>query len=300
MTTTDAPQSAHRSRGAFYLIITSFVWGVAFVPQRIASAHIEANTFNAIKYLGATVLMLSLFWRTLRGHFRASALTRMAVLGFLLFAGSVFQQIGVASTTAGKAGFITGLYMVFTPILLMTLWRTQISRRCWFGALSALCGLGLLCVDERLTIVIGDLWVLGSAIMFSLLLIYGDRFVAQNDPITLATGQYFFCGIFSALGLVLFERPTCIAIQQAAPSLAYMIFFSTGVGYTFALIGQRYVRPEIAGLILALEAVFAALAGSIFLDERLNAQQASGCALMLIGCLIAQQSPAAPGATEQV
>jgi drug/metabolite transporter (DMT)-like permease len=292
MTTTQAPQFAHRYRGALYLIITSFVWGVAFVPQRLASAHIEANTFNAIKYLGATVLMISLFWRTLQRHFRTTALGQMTVLGFLLFAGSVLQQIGVASTTAGKAGFITGLYMVFTPILLVTFWRAHVSRRCWFGALTAFCGLGLLCIDERLTIVIGDLWVLGSAIMFSLLLIYGDRFVARNDPITLATGQYFFCGIFSALGLLLCERPTYVAIQEAAPSLTYMIFFSTGVGYTLALIGQRYVQPQIAGLILALEAVFAALAGWIFLGELLNSQQIFGCALMLSGCLIAQQAPA--------
>lgn len=299
MTTTEAPQFAHRYRGALYLIITSFVWGVAFVPQRLASAHIEANTFNAIKYLGATVLMVSLFWKTLRTHFRATALAQMIVLGFLLFAGSALQQMGVASTTAGKAGFITGLYMVFTPILLMAFWRSRVSTRCWLGALSALCGLGLLCIDERLVIAIGDLWVLGSAIMFSLLLIYGDRFVARNDPITLATGQYFFCGMFSALGLILFERPTTIAIQEAAPSLAYMIFFSTGIGYTLALIGQRYVRPEIAGLILALEAVFAALAGWMFLGERLNAQQIFGCALMLIGCLIAQQSSTAPDTVKE-
>ncbi len=298
MITTEAPQFSHRQRGVLYLIITSFVWGVAFVPQRLASAHIEANTFNTIKYLGATVLMLSLFRKTIGRHFRATAVGQMIVLGFLLFAGSVLQQIGVASTSAGKAGFITGLYMVFTPLLLMTFWRSRVSDRCWLGALAALCGLGLLCVDERLAVVMGDIWVLGAAIMFSLLLIYGDRFVAENDPITLATGQYFFCGIFSALGLVLFEQPSTFAIQQAAPSLAYMIFFSTGIGYTLALIGQRYVRPEIAGIIMALEAVFAALAGWIFLDERLNAQQFLGCSLMLIGCLIAQQSSAAPDTTD--
>lgn len=299
MTTAEAPQLPHRQRGVLYLVITAFVWGVAFVPQRLASAHIEANTFNAIKYLGAAVLMLSLFWRSIVRHFRATAFTQMIVLGFLLFAGSVLQQIGVASTTAGKAGFITGLYMVFTPIMLMTFWRSPVSPRCWLGVLAALCGLGLLCVDERLAIVMGDLWVLGSAIMFSLLLIYGDRFVARNDPITLATGQYFFCGMFSALGMMLFERPSTVAILHAAPSLAYMIFFSTGIGYTLALFGQRYVRPDIAGIILALEAVFAALAGWIFLDERLNAQQVLGCALMLSGCLIAQRATAASDAIEK-
>jgi drug/metabolite transporter (DMT)-like permease len=299
MTINEPPHASHHYRGALYLLITSLVWGFAFVPQRLASAHVEANTFNTIKYLGATALMLSIFWGTLRKHLRTTSSRKMLLLGFLLFAGSALQQIGVASTTAGKAGFVTGLYMVFTPILLMMFWRTRVSLRCWLGALVALCGLALLCVDERLTIATGDLWVLGSAIMFSLLLIYGDRFVAQNDPITLATGQYFFCGMFCALTLVLCERPTFPAIKEAAPSLAYMIFFSTGIGYTLALVGQRYVRPEIAALIMALEAVFAALAGWLVLDERLNTQQIIGCAFMLLGCLVAQQSSTRPAPTTQ-
>lgn len=290
MTINETTRVSHHYRGAFYLLITSLVWGFAFVPQRLASSHVEAHTFNAIKYLGATVLMVSLFWKTLRQHLRVTPSKQMALLGFLLFAGSALQQIGVASTTAGKAGFITGLYMVFTPILLMTLWRANVPTRCWTGAFVAVSGLSLLCVNERLTIARGDLWVLGSALMFSLLLIYGDRFVARSNPITLATGQYFFCGIFSALALALSERPTLGAMYEAAPSLAYMIFFSTGIGYTLALVGQRYVRPEIAALIMALEAVFAALAGWLLLDERLNSQQLIGCSLMLIGCLVAQQA----------
>jgi drug/metabolite transporter (DMT)-like permease len=301
MTINEQPRAPHHYRGALYLLITSLVWGFAFVPQRLASAHVEAHTFNAIKYLGATVLMLSIFWRTLRRHLRTTSSGQMLLLGFLLFAGSALQQIGVASTTAGKAGFITGLYMVFTPILLMTFWRTRISLRCWIGAVIAVFGLVLLCINEQLTIDGGDLWVLCSALMFSLLVIYGDRFVATNDPITLATGQYFFCGIFCSLALVLRERPTVSAIQEAAPSLAYMIFFSTGIGYTLALVGQRYVRPEIAALIMALEAVFAALAGWLVLDEHLNTQQGIGCAFMLLGCLIAQQSStrATPATQEQ-
>lgn len=290
MITESSSHSSNHYRGSLYLLMTALVWGVAFVPQRIASAHIEAGTFNAIKYLGATILMLALFWKTLWRHVRVDAIGPTVTLGFFLFAGSVLQQVGVASTTAGKAGFITGLYMVFTPVLLLTVWRTRISVYCWLGAFMALLGLALLCVDERLSIGSGDLWVVGSALMFSLQLIYGNRFVLRHEPITLATGQYLFCGVFSACSLLLSESPTRDGIVAAAPSLAYMIFFSTGIGYTLALFGQRYVKPEVAALIMALEAVFAALAGWLVLEEQLALRQLFGCLLMLVGCVVAQRA----------
>ncbi len=205
----------------------------------------------------------------------------------------------MASTTAGKAGFITGLYMVLTPILLRAVWRVHISPRCWLGVSLAVTGLALLCVDDRLSITTGDLWVLGSAVLFSLQLIYANRFVAQHEPITLATGQYFFCGIFSACCLLVSERPTLSNVLTAWPSLAYMIFLSTGVGYTLALVGQKYVRPEVAALLMALEAVFAAIAGWLLLEEHLAIRQLIGCSLMLVGCVVAQRTTVAPNVLDQ-
>jgi drug/metabolite transporter (DMT)-like permease len=275
-------------RGTIFLIISSLVWGIAFVPQRIASAHIEANTFNAIKYLGATVLMTALFGARIKLNLSINLVRQTLTLGALLFAGSYLQQRGVASTTAGKAGFITGLYMAITPILLITFWRTSVSLSVWLGALSALVGLSLLSVNNDLSVVGGDLLVFLSAFMFALQIIYGDRFVHSSDAVALATGQYLFCGIFSALALAIFETPTLNGVYSALPSLGYMIIFSTGIGYTLALIGQRYVLPEIAGIILGLEAVFAAIAGWLLLDEALNQRQLIGCGLMLLGCYLAQ------------
>lgn len=278
------------------LLLVAAVWGSGFVAQRTGMEYVGPFAFNAVRFaVGGLVLLPLLGWSGRRcgstedrrgidkGELRGGVL-----LGILLFAGASFQQIGLVYTSAGKAGFITGLYVVIVPLLLALVWRERVRWSGWVGAALAATGLFLLSVRADLQLDPGDGWVLGSAVMWALHVIAIGRIAATRDPVRLAAVQYFVCSLLSLPVALLVEPGAWVGAIMAAPAILYAGVLSTGLAYTGQIIAQRHTAATHAAIILSMEAVFAALFGALFLSETLTTQQTVGCGLMLAGMLLAQ------------
>lgn len=269
------------------LLGAALVWGSTFVPCKIAAASLGALFFNGLRFLLGALFVLSMAGRRLRG-LSLQEVGRGALVGFVLFAGAAFQQAGLAFTTAGKAGFITGLYVVLVPLLLALFWRQRSGWNAWVASLLAATGLFLLSAEGRLSLAPGDGLVLVAAALYSLHVILIDRLVGRTEPLRLAAMQYLACGLYSlAVGLVL-ESPSWEALRPVWWTVLYTAVFSVVVGYTLQMLGQRDAPPTVAAVMMSLESVFAALFGGWLLGERLAPIQWLGGGLMLLGMVLAQ------------
>jgi drug/metabolite transporter (DMT)-like permease len=208
-------------------------------------------------------------------------------LGLALFAGASLQQIGLVYTTAGKAGFITGLYVIIVPILGLV-WRQQPKIGTWMGAFLAAFGLYFLSVTEQFTIDLGDLLVLIGAFFWAAHVLIIGWLSPRINPIKLAFSQYLACSILSLITATVIEDISMRSISQAAIPILYGGLLSVGIAYTLQVIAQREAHPAHAAILLSLEAVFAAIGGWLILDEVISARGLFGCGLMLAGMLLSQ------------
>ena len=282
------------AKGDLLLLLTALIWGSAFVAQKVGMDHMGPFLFTGIRFaLGALVLtpLILLFSRPVS----AAPLARkgpslfMAGLlaGTLLFAGSILQQIGIIYTTAGKAGFITGLYVVIVP-LLGCIWGFRPGRGSMFGALLAVTGLYLLTITSGFYISLGDSLVIMCAFMYALHVLAIGWMAPRLDVLKLAALQFWVCaGISLMIGLVV-EDWSWSAIRAAAVPIIYGGVLSVGVAFTLQVVAQKRSPPTHAAVILSLETVFAVLAGVIILGEALSMRGWTGCSLMLAGMLAAQ------------
>ena len=273
------------------LLLTAAVWGLAFVAQRAGMAYVGPFTYNAARFaLGAAVLevlLRGLQARTRRPRPQAH-MRHGLLLGLLIFAGASLQQAGLVYTTAGKAGFITGLYVVLVP-LLSALAGRRVPRAVWWGAGLAVVGLYLLSGAETWRLAKGDLLVLLSAFFWALHVLAVDRFGGQNDSLRLAARQFWVVAALSAGVAWLGERPAWAGLWAAGPAILYGGLISVGVGYTLQVVAQRRAEPGLAAIILSLEAVFAQLGGVVLLGEALTTRSLVGASLMLAGMILAQR-----------
>lgn len=278
------------------LLTTALFWGSAFVPCKIAAASLDAFLFNGLRFLLGAFLVIATAGRRMRGLSRRE-IGGGVLAGLVLFAASAFQQIGLGFTTAGKAGFITGLYVVLVPFLLTVVWRQWPGWAAWGASILAAVGLFLLSAEGRLTIAPGDGLVLIAAALLALHVILIGQLVLWADPLRLAVVQYGACSLFNLpLGLTL-GHDTLVGLPSAWWAILYTAVFSIGAGYTLQNLAQRHAPPTDAAVIMSLEAVFAALFGGWLLGERLTPLQLVGCGLMLSGMILAQRSvmrPASP------
>ncbi len=277
------------------LLLVAVVWGSAFVAQRTGMEQVGPFTFNVTRFaLGGLVSLLiylveTRFFPRKRGS-RPGYLRGGLLLGLLLFGGASAQQIGLVSTSAGQAGFITGLYVVFVPLLLALVWRERVRWNGWAGAGLAVVGLFLLSVQAEFRLSPGDSWVLAGAFFWALHVIAVGRVTPGRDPFFLATVQYFVCALLSLLAALALERWEWNGVLLAGPAILYTGVLSAGLGYTTQIVAQRHTTPARAAIILSSEAVFAALSGWLLLSEGLTTRQLLGCGLMLAGMLLAQTS----------
>jgi len=282
-----------RRNANFMLLAAAAIWGFAFVAQRVGMRHIGPLTFNGVRFaLGTAILVPVVLGRMRAGRKGWSPGVRRAGLGagLLIFAGSTLQQFGIVWTTAGKAGFITGLYVVFTPLIGL-LFGQRTSGRAWFGAALALAGLYLLSARGPLAIDPGDGLVLLSAFFWAGHVLWVGHAARRVDPLQLALLQFGICAGLSLAGGLLFEDTAPAALGAAAVPILYAGLFSVGAAYTLQVLAQRHARPTPAAIILSLESVFAALGGWLLLDEVLPLRGVLGCALMLVGVIAAQLGP---------
>ncbi|MBN1643087.1 MAG: DMT family transporter, partial [Anaerolineae bacterium] len=201
---------------------------------------------------------------------------------------SVLQQAGLAHTTAGKAGFITGLYVVFVPLFVAAVWRTRAHWTAWVASLVAAAGLFLLSVQGQWTLAAGNALELAGAVLWAWHVIAIDRLAKGSHPLHISLVQCLVAGAWNlGLGLAV-EAQTLSGLWTAWWAVAYGGLLSVGVGYTLQVYGQRHAAPTDAAIILSMESVFAALFGWLLLREALTWVQLTGCALMLCGMLLAQ------------
>ena len=217
-----------------------------------------------------------------------SALTGGICCGLFLTAGSVFQQMGVVYTSAGKAGFITAMYMLFVPILNYILFKKKNSWLVWLAVLVGVGGMYLLCVKEDFTLTRGDFLVCICALMFSGHILCCDHFVRVAKPIELAAVQFATAAVVSAVTALLLETPGWDGIASAAVPIIYCGVVSGGIGYTLQIVAQKYTDPAIASLLMSLESVFAVIAGAVLLGEQMSSRELLGCVIMFAAIILVQ------------
>jgi len=290
---------AERTASFLALFLASAIWGFAFVAQRAGMEHVGPFTFNGVRFLlGSAVLLPFLVLRRGRGApfapaSRRSALRGLALAGVVLFASASLQQVGIVHTTAGKAGFITGLYVVLVPLFGL-LRRHRIGLPVWVGAALAVGGLYLLNVTGRFAVGLGDGLVLASAFGWAVHVHVIGWLAGRVRPLLVAAAQFTVCGALSLVVALFTEAIEAEALARAAVPILYAGLLSTGVAYTLQVVGQQRIDPARAGILLSLEGTFAALGGWMLLGETMTGRMLAGCGLMLAGMLVSQIVSPAP------
>ncbi|WP_028575468.1 DMT family transporter [Desulfonatronovibrio hydrogenovorans] len=279
------------------LLLTALIWGVAFVAQRAGMDHMGPFIYNAVRFgLGAASLLPVIWYRQKKGlvdhafqkHTDKSALLKAGIIsGLLLFLGSSLQQVGIVYTTAGKAGFITGLYVVIVPVLGL-IWKIRPGPGVWLGALLAASGLYFLTITDGLRIEFGDFLVLLCAVAFALHVLAIGWLVTKVDCVKLAAAQFLVTSVLSFIVALVFEEILLSSLRDGLIPILYGGIMSAGVAYTLQIVAQREALPGHAAIILSLESVFAVIAGWMILSEYLGIREISGCILMFSGMLAAQ------------
>ena len=284
--------------GSILLILVAFIWGTAFVFQRVGMDHIEPVTFTASR-MTLSALAVGLVALLLKKHGpspRAAGETNNthAVLiggiccgAFLAFA-SIFQQAGIVYTTAGKAGFITAMYMLLVPIINFVIFRKKSSWIVWVAVLLGVVGMYLLCMTESFRLSQGDTLVCICAVLFSGHILCCDYFVGKGNPIQISAIQFVTAAIISWIASFILESPDMDKVISAALPILYCGVVSGGAGYTLQLVAQKHTEPAIASLLLSLESVFAVISGALILHEVMSTQEMLGCIVMFTAIVLVQ------------
>ena len=314
-------------KGVTLLLIGSFIWGTTFVAQSMGTNHLNAFSFNCIRnFIGVVALVPVLLWQICietknmnnvhktsscisspiseQNSKKANSFARLStnlknifnrdlVLGGLacgtaLCLASYFQQLGIESSTVGKSAFITTLYIVLVPLLGL-FFKKKLPLQIWCGVILAMIGLYMLCMkDEAFVLTTGDVYLLLCAFFFTIQITAIDHFAPKVNCIALSMMQFLVTAIFSGIGMIFTEIPTLENIWGAMIPLLYAGVLSSGIAYTFQIIGQKHLAPTVASLLMSLESVFATLAGWIVLKEILSTQEFIGCGLVFAAVILTQ------------
>ncbi len=285
-------------RANLLLLLTSVIWGFAFVAQRTGMESVGPFTFNGLRFAIGGLVLLPVVAYLDRQRRRTGLPTGWVapgrtlwlgglVAGLFLFGGATLQQMGLVYTTAGKAGFITGLYVVLVPVLGLALGH-KTPGGTWLGVVLAAVGLYFLTIQDDFRMAAGDLLVLLGAFIWAGHVLIVDRLAPRTDVIRLAFVQFMVCAGLSLFAAALVETIRLEGIRAALLPILYTGIMSVGVGYTLQVVGQRHAQPAHAAIILSLEGVFAVIGGWLLLGEQLGPRGLLGCALMLAGILVSQ------------
>ena len=281
------------------LLLTAAIWGFAFVAQRVGSQFVGAFTFNGIRFaLGSLSLVpLIIYFDSKKEKTQIpsdqpkksafKAILPGLLVGCVLYVAATLQQVGLNYTTAGKASFITGLYMVLVPLFGIFL-KHKIGKNSWLGVAIAVVGLYLLSVNEDFTISFGDLLELIGAVFWSIHILTIDYFADKIEPLKLSALQFATCSVLSLLTAFIFEDITMTGISQAMVPILYGGLLSVGIAYTLQVVAQKNAKPSHAAIILSMESVFGAIGGALLLSETMSTRGYLGCILILMGILATQ------------
>lgn len=282
------------------MLLAAAIWGFAFVAQRVGMETMGPHWFNSLRFFIGVVALIPVVMfiesnksktqkQVPKSSLKALLLGGLAA-GVLLFIGATFQQVGLQYTTAGKAGFITGMYIFFVPLIgLFFGMKTGLGT--WVGAVIALMGLYLLSINEDFTLSKGDTLQLICAVAFAGHVLMIGYLASRIDTVKLSLIQFFVAAVL-AMGLALyFEQLTWHMISSTAVPLLFAGVMSTGIAYTLQTVAQQHAHPSHAAIILSAEGVFAVIGGFLLLNEVLPAQGLIGCGLILVGMLLSQLMP---------
>jgi drug/metabolite transporter (DMT)-like permease len=280
------------------LLLSATIWGFAFVAQRMGMDHVGPFTFNGIRFFLGAAVVFPFIARNSRQQLpkkgaSAGVLGKRALFfygalaGLTIFAGASLQQVGLVYTTAGKAGFITSLYVVMVP-LMGSAWGQRTRAGTWGGALIAAVGMYLLSVNEDFTIAFGDLLELMGAVFWACHIHLIGWLSPKTDSLQLAFVQFMVCAAASLVTAVMVETIRVADLMAAALPILYGGVLSVGVAYTLQVVAQRHAHPAHAAILLSLEAVFAAVGGWLVLGEVMSVRGLFGCLLMFTGMLVSQ------------
>lgn len=281
-------------RGTLMLLGAAFFWGTTFVAQLEGMDGLEPFSYAAARYLVGflSLVVLLIFTRRSRAKERRQKNYRRGfaiglIIGVVLFVASSMQQVALQYSTAGKAAFITCLYIVFVPLGAKLLGKV-IRRENVIGAGLAIVGLYLLAIGEGFSIQLGDAILFVSAFVWAVQILLIDRFASKVDLMELSTAQIFITMILSFAAMLAIETPNLSAMLNAWFPILYGGVMSSGVAFTLQNYGQRYAEPSTAAILMSFEAIFGALAGWFFLNEVMSTREIFGCVLMLAGMLATQ------------
>ena len=290
-------------KGVFLLLLTAFIWGVAFVAQSEGMEHIDAFTFSGIRMVfGVCVLLPFIIVRDKMQNkklpddkkiklFDKKLLVCGSMLGVVFFFACNLQQFAFYYTGAGKIAFITALYMFFVPLFGL-FFKKRVPWLTWVCVAFGFVGLWFLCIDPANLggINVGDLLAMGCAVFFAVQILMIEKFAQQIDGVKLSCMQFLVAGTMSCICMFVFEKPSLPAIGNAIVPLLYAGVMSCGIAYTLQIVGQKYTESTIASLIMCMESVFAVLASALLLNEVMTTREVIGCVVMFVAIILSQLS----------
>ena len=274
--------------GSFLLLITAIVWGFCFVVQRSGMDYVGAFTYGAARFLlGGLALIPLALARPCEKQKRRKSLLAGLPCGLALFAGTSLQQLGLKTVSAGKAGFLSAMYIVLVPVLGLFIGQ-KVKARVWISAALGAIGLYLLCTGGADgSVSAGDLLVLGCSMMFAVQIQLVCHF-SDADSIVLSVSQYLTVAVLSAVVMLFTETPTWTGVVDCLPLILYGGLVSIAIGYTLQTVAQKYTPPAVASVMMCLESVFATLSGWLVLGEMFSVREGIGAVVMLLAALLAQ------------
>lgn len=273
------------------LLLIAFIWGFGFVPQREGMNFFAPATFNAYRFAIGALTLLPLLWLNSNVNaktvFKRNTLLFGLAIGFLLFAGATFQQIGIQYTSLANVAFISGLYVIIVPVLGFFV-GYRYTRVVWFGGTLAIAGLYLMTGSGDEVALRGDMLILISAFFFAIHLLVLAGNGGRHNKLALAFLQFLICAAFSLAYALSIQNE----LLPSAPAGYLWALFNgvvvVAVAYTLQVVVMDYAEPFAAAVVLSLEAVFGAIAGYLVYSEQLAAAALVGAGMILLGCVLAQ------------
>lgn len=285
--------NTEKIKSTILLFLTAIIWGFAFVAQRVGAEYVGAFTFNGIRFLLGTLSLIPVILIFEKEKFDKVKFKKTLIWGILagvvLFIASTLQQFGVEITgSAGKAGFLTGLYIVLVPLIRFIMGK-KTSVLTFFGAIFAVAGLFFLCMTgNEISFGIGDMVLIIGAFFWAGHILVVDKFVNSVSPLKFSMTQFFVCGFLSIIFALFTEDIELSAIQSAGIPILYGGLMSVGVAYTCQILGQKDADPTFASIVFSTESVFSAIGGAIILHEIMSGSGYFGCVLIFIGIILSQ------------
>lgn len=285
-----------RAQADLLLLLVALIWGLAFVAQKDSFSHVGACTFVAARFFLSTVLVLPFAikeYRRIAPERQTSGnIAEISLLCAAFCVGVIFQQIGIGKTSVTNAGFLTGLYVVFVPVICTLVYRQKLSAWIFPAALLSIAGTWLLSGGGAGGFSYGDILVFICAIGFAVQVVLIGRVMARiRAPFSLSCLQYAVVTIVAIAGMAAFEHPTMENIYAAAWPILYAGVISGGIAYTLQVVAQQYAPASDSAIILSGEAVFAAIAGAMLIGERLTMMKYFGCGLIALAILLVEFAP---------